>query len=67
MLQKEDRDSFFEQKQTKIRGWAGKSYSGEGSASFGKLEKPVWRPMGRKLNKFRSLLFTIMKQISAYH
>ena len=33
----------------------------EGWASFRKLDKPVWRPMGRQLNKFRSMLFTIMK------
>ena len=39
-----------------------KSYIGEGSASFKKLEKPVWRPKGRQLNKFRSLLLTIMKR-----
>ena len=38
-----------------------KSYTGEGSASFEKLEKPIWRPKGRQLNKFRSNIFTIMK------
>ena len=37
------------------------SYSGEGSGPFEKLEKPVWRPKGRQLNKLRSLLFTKMK------
>ena len=31
----------------------GKSYTGEGSASSEKLEKPVWRPKGRQLNKFK--------------
>ena len=40
---------------------AGKSYTGEGSASTKKLEQPVWRPKGRQLNKFRSMLLTIMK------
>ena len=40
---------------------AEKSYTGESSASFDKLEKPVWRPKGRQLSKFRSMLFTIMK------
>ena len=40
---------------------AGKSYTGEGWDSFEKLEKPVWRPKGRQHNKFRSMLFTIMK------
>ena len=39
----------------------GKSYTGEDSGSFEKLEKPVWRPKGRQLNKFRSMLFNIMK------
>ena len=39
----------------------GKSYTGEGSGHFEKLEKPVWRPKGRQLNKFRSMLFTKMK------
>ena len=38
-----------------------KSYTGEGSASTKKLEKPVRRPKGRQLNKFRSMLFTTMK------
>ena len=38
-----------------------KSYTGEGSASIKKLEKPVWRPKGRQLNKFRSMLLTTMK------
>ena len=38
-----------------------KSYTGEGSASFEKVEKHVWRPKGRQVNKFRSMLFTIMK------
>ena len=33
----------------------------EGSASFEKLVKSVWRPKGRQLNKFRSMLFTILK------
>ena len=46
---------------------AEKSYTGEGSASTKKLEKPVWRPKGRQLNKFRSMLIIIMKQIFAYH
>ena len=46
----------------------GKSFIGEGSPSFKKLEKPVWRPKGRQLNKFRSLLFTkIKKKIAANH
>ena len=31
----------------------GKSYAGEGSASFEKLEKPVWRQKGRQLHKFK--------------
>ena len=40
----------------------GKSYTREGSAtSFEKLEKPVWRPKGGQLSKFRRMLFTIMK------
>ena len=34
---------------------AGKSYTEESSGSFEKLEKPVWRPNGRQLNKFKSL------------
>ena len=45
----------------KLNARAGKSYTREGSASFEKQEKPVWRPKGRQLNKFRSVLFTIMK------
>ena len=40
---------------------SGKSYTGEGSASTKKLEKPVWRPKGRQLNKFRGMLLTMMK------
>ena len=36
----------------------GKTYTGEGSASSEKLEKPVWRPKGRQLNKFRSMQIT---------
>ena len=40
----------------------GKSYTGEGSASFEKLEKPVWRPKERQLNKFRSMPSTTMKK-----
>ena len=39
----------------------GKYYTEEGSASFQTLEKPVWRPKGRKFIKFRSMLFTILK------
>ena len=39
----------------------GKYYTGEGSASFETLEKPVWRPKGRQLIKFSSMLFTILK------
>ena len=38
-----------------------KSYTGEGSASLEKLEKPVWRPKGRQLNKIRTMQITIMK------
>ena len=38
-----------------------KSYTAECLASFEKLEKPVWRPKGNQRNKFRSVLFTIMK------
>ena len=45
----------YELKQTATPG---KSYKGESSASFEKLEKPVWR--GRQLKKFRKMLFTIM-------
>ena len=30
--------------------WAGKSFTGEGSPSFKKLEKTVWRPKGRQLS-----------------
>ena len=40
---------------------SGKSNTGEGSGYFEKLETPVWRPKGRQLNKFRSMLITIMK------
>ena len=40
---------------------AGKSYTGERSGRFEKLEKPVGRPKGRQLNKFGSMLFTKMK------
>ena len=40
----------------------GKSYTGEGSGSFEKLENLFWRPKGRQQNKFRSVLFTIMKR-----
>ena len=36
---------------------AKKYYTGEGSACFKKLEKPVRRPKGTQLNKFRSKLF----------
>ena len=43
------------------------SYTGEGSAGFEKLEKPVWRPKGRQLNKFRSMLCNIIKQIAGFH
>ena len=43
---------------TKITG---KYFTGEGSASFEKLEKPVRTPNGRQLNKLKSMLFTIMK------
>ena len=35
--------------------WAWKSYTGEGSGRFEKLAKPVWRPKGRQLNKFRKM------------
>ena len=44
----------------------GKSYTGEGSASFENLEKPVWRPKGRQLNKFSSVLLTKIKKVIAY-
>ena len=40
---------------------AGKSYTGEGSASFKKLGKPVWRPKRSQLIKFRRMLCTIMQ------
>ena len=40
----------------------GKSYTGEGSSSFEKVEKPVWRPKGRQLNKLRSMIFTKMEK-----
>ena len=43
-----------------------KSYTGEGCASFKKLEKPVWRPTGRQLNSFRSMLFTMVKSGCPY-
>ena len=43
-----------------------KSYTGEGCASFKKLEKPVWRPTGRQLNSFRSMLFTKVKSRCLY-
>ena len=46
---------------------SGKSYTGEGSASFIKLEKPVWRPKGRQFDKLSSMLLTMMKKITAYH
>ena len=46
---------------------AGKPYTGKGSPGFKKLEKPVWRPKRRQLNKFRSMLFTKMKKIASYH
>ena len=39
---------------------AGKYLTGESSASFESWKKTVWRPKGRQLNKFGSLLFTIM-------
>ena len=39
----------------------GKIKQGKASASFKKLEKPIWRPKGRQLNKFRSMLFTLLK------
>ena len=42
---------------------AGKSYTGEGSPSIKKLEKPVWRPKGRQLNKFRSMQFTFINYL----
>ena len=38
-----------------------KSYTGEDSGCFEKLEKLVWRPKERQLNKFRSMLFTKKK------
>ena len=41
--------------------WSGKTYTSEGSASLKKLEKSVWRPKGKQLNKFRSMIFTTMK------
>ena len=44
---------------------SGKFYTGEGPPSFEKMEKPVWRPKGRQLNKFRSILFTL-KLFSSY-
>ena len=44
-----------------FRSPPGKSYTGEGSASTKKLEKPVWRPEGRQFNKFRVMLLTIME------
>ena len=40
----------------------GKSYTGEGSASFKKLKKTVWRPKGRQLDNFRGMLFAKMKK-----
>ena len=48
----------------KLRRWtvnSEKSYTGEGSACFKKLEEPVWRPKGRQLNKFRSVPFNLTK------
>ena len=33
---------------------------GEGSASIKKLEKTVWRPNGKQVNKFRRMLFWIL-------
>ena len=39
----------------------GKTYTGEGSASLKKLEKPVWRPKGRQRNNFKSLPCNLMK------
>ena len=38
-----------------------KTHTGEGSASSEKLEKPVWRPKGRQLNKFRSMQISKIK------
>ena len=32
--------------------WTGKFKTGDGSAFFVSLEKPVWRPKGRQLSKF---------------
>ena len=45
---------------------SGKSHTGEGPPSFKKLEKPVRRPKGRQLNKFRSMLFTLIIKIAAW-
>ena len=42
--------------------FAGKYYTGEGSDSFVKLEKPVRRPKGRQLNNFGSMLFTLVSK-----
>ena len=46
---------------------AGKSFAWEGSPSFKKLEKLVWRKEGGQLNKFRRILFTTIKKIASHH
>ena len=47
--------------ETLLRIVPGKTYTGEGSASSEELEKPVWRPKGRQLNKLRSMQITKIK------
>ena len=39
----------------------GKSNTREGSASLEQLEKPVWRPKGRQLNKFRIYAICVIR------